>query len=161
MNLRELRCILLTSCCWIAIHLHAQTLQVVNAEGHATTLTAEQIAKLPHVTVSTRDHDTAAQFEGVTLSSVLEVCGVQFGNTIHGPRLAEGVLVGAADGYKVLFALAELDPAFATREIILAEKHDGKSLDAKEGPFRVVAPGDKRLERWARQVVELRVIAVK
>ena len=56
------------------------------------------------------------------------------------PRL----LIEAADGYKVLFALAELDPDFAPREIILADTRDGKPLDAKEGPFRVVVPGDKK-----------------
>jgi hypothetical protein len=70
-------------------------------------------------------------------------------------------MVRAADGYMVVFALAEVDPAFAVREIILADKRDGQPLDAKEGPFRIVAPGHKRPARWARQVVELRVAAVK
>src|SRR5208282_1315454 len=45
----------------------------------------------------------------------------------------KGCLVGAADGYKVVFAHAEIDPAFGVREIILADKRDGKPLDAKEG----------------------------
>jgi hypothetical protein len=71
------------------------------------------------------------------------------------------LLVEAADGYRVVFALAEIDPAFATREIILADKRDGKALDAKEGPLRIVAPGDKRPARWVRQVVTLRLIAPK
>jgi hypothetical protein len=34
-------------------------------------------------------------------------------------------------------------------------------MDAKEGPFRIVAPGDKRAARWVRQVTALRVIAIK
>jgi hypothetical protein len=59
------------------------------------------------------------------------------------------------------FALAELDPAFATREIIFADKRDSKPLGAKEGPFRIVAPGDKRPARWIRQLTELKVVAVK
>ena len=71
------------------------------------------------------------------------------------------LLVEAADGYKAVFALAELDPAFAVRDIILADKRDGKPLGAKEGPFRIVAPGDKRGARWVRQVTALRLIAVK
>jgi len=156
------------ACCWIllfhcffAAHLRAQTLQVVNLEGHSTTFTAEQIAKLPHVTVETQDHDKPVQFEGVMVSSILTSAGIQLGDAIRGPRLAEGVLVVAADGYKVLYALPELDPAFVVREIILADKRDGKSLDAKEGPFRIVAPGNKRPARWARQVVEMRVVSVR
>jgi hypothetical protein len=47
------------------------------------------------------------------------------------------------------------------REIILADKRDGKTLDAKEGPFRIVAPGDKRPARWIRQITALKVITVQ
>jgi hypothetical protein len=75
--------------------------------------------------------------------------------------MTEVLLVEAADGYKVVYALAEIDPAFASREIILADKRDGKPLDAKEGPFRIVAPGDKRPARWARQITTLRVTVAK
>ena len=75
--------------------------------------------------------------------------------------MAEALLVEATDGYKPVFALAEVDPAFAVREIILADKRDGKLLDEKEGPLRIVAPGDKRAARWVRQVNLLRIVAVK
>jgi hypothetical protein len=75
--------------------------------------------------------------------------------------MTEVLVVEAADGYKTVFALAEVDPAFAVREIILADKRDGKALDTKEGPLRIVAPGDKRAARWVRQVTALRIIAVK
>jgi hypothetical protein len=78
---------------------------------------------------------------------------------MRGPRMTEVLLVEAADAYKVVFALAEFDPPFAPR--ILADKRDGKPLDAREGPFRIVAPGDKRPARWARQITTLRVTAVQ
>ena len=139
----------------------AQTLQVVNTDGQSTTFTAAQIANSPHVTVNVRDHDVPAQFEGVPLATLLASAGVQLGDKMRGPRLTEVLMVEAADGYKVVFALAEIDPVFATREIILADKRDGKPLDAKEGPFRIVAPGDKRPARWVRQVTALRILAVK
>jgi hypothetical protein len=139
----------------------AQTLQIINAEGQSTTVTAAQLANLPHVTVSLLDHDKPATFSGVALASVLSAAGMQLGDALRGPRMTEILLVEAADDYKVAFALTEIDPAFATREIILADKRDEKLLDAKEGPLRIVAPGDKRPARWVRQVVTLRVIAVK
>ncbi len=141
--------------------LIAQTLQVVNTDAHATTLAAAQIANAPHVAVEAHDHAGAAHFEGVPLSAVLSLAGVHLGDTLRGPRMAEALLVEASDGYEVVFALAEVDPAFATREIILADKRDGKVLDAKEGPYRIVVPGDSRPARWVRQVTTLRVIAVK
>jgi hypothetical protein len=116
---------------------------------------------LPRSTVKALDHDKPAEFEGVSLASLLSLAGIQLGDKLRGPRMTEVLLVEAADGYKVAFALAEVDPAFAVREIMIADKRDGKPLDAKEGPLRVVAPGDKRPARWVRQVTALRLIAVK
>jgi hypothetical protein len=146
---------------WSVPEALTQTLQIINVEGHSTNVTAAQIESLPHVTLDTHDHDKPARFEGVPMSALLSIAGIQFGDTMRGPRMTEALLVEGADGYKVVFARAELDPAFATREIILANKRDGKPLDAKEGPFRIVAPGDKRPARWIRQVTTLRVIAIK
>ena len=141
--------------------LAAQTLQVIDEAGHSTAVTAAQIARLARVTIEVKYHETPAKFEGVALSVLLSSAGVQLGDKLRGPRLTEALLVEAVDGYKVLFALAELDPAFATREIILADTRDGKPLDAKEGPFRVVAPGDKRPARWIRQVTSMKIVAVR
>lgn len=160
----QLRYRFLCSACGLllfSLGLRAQSIQLVDVEGHSTTLTAAQLAKTPRVTVNVRDHDTPAVFEGVPLATVLSSAGIQLGDKLRGPRLTEALLVEASDGYKVVFALAELDPAFATREIILADTRDGKPLDTKEGPFRIVAPGDKRPARWVRQVTALRILAVK
>ena len=139
----------------------AQTLQITDTEGHSVNFTATQIEKLLHVTVDTAEHDKPAQFRGVPLAALLSMAGIKLGDAMRGPRMAEVLLAEAADGYKVVFALAELDPAFAAREIILADRRDGKPLDAHEGPFRIVAPGDKRPARWIRQVTTLKVIAVR
>ena len=136
-------------------------LTITTADGHPTMLSAAQIAAAAHVTITADDHGAGAKFEGVPLATILTMAGVQLGDSLRGPRLAEVVLATAADGYKVAFALAEADPAFATREIILADKRDGKPLDAKEGPFRIVALGDKRPARWIRQVTELKIVVVK
>jgi hypothetical protein len=143
------------------IGLQAQEVRVVDEQGHSSTVTAERLAKLPHVTLDVTDHGTPAKFEGAPLSAVLSSVGISLSDTLKGQRLSEGLLVEASDGYKVLFALAETDPAFATREIILADKRDGKALDAKEGPFRVVAPGDKRPARWIRQVTIMKLVLVR
>ena len=148
-------------CLVVPAALHAQAIQITSDQGHTTSLNPEQIAKLPHVTVNATDHDTPAQFEGVPMAAVLGAVGITLGDTLRGERLTEVLLIEAADGYKVVFALAEFDPAFAPREIILADKRDGKPLTGKEGPFRIVAPGDKRQARWIRQVTGMKVVVVK
>jgi hypothetical protein len=141
--------------------LLAQSLQVTRADGTSATLTAAQVAALPHVSVNVQDHETPAQFDGVALSAVLRLAGVEVGGKMKGPQLTQALLIEAADGYKVVFALAEIDPDFATREILLADTRDGKPLDDKQGPFRIVAPGDKRPARWIRQVTAIKIVPVK
>jgi hypothetical protein len=154
--------VVLAGCCLLVANgLCAQTLPVTDAAGHTTTLSAAQIASAPHVTVKLLEHDVPAQFEGVPLAAILALAGIQLGEKLRGPRLTEALLVEAADGYKVVFALAELDPEFATREIILADQRNGKPLDAKQGPLRIVVPGDKRPARWVRQVTRLRIVTVQ
>jgi len=106
--------------------LSAQSLQVVDAEGHSNTLSAAQFAERPRVTINVREHDTPVQFEGGPLATLLSSIGIQLGDKLRGPRLTEALLVEASDGYKVVFALAEFDKAFATREIILADKRTAR-----------------------------------
>lgn len=153
--------IFLASFAGVAVSANAQSLTVTNSDGHATTISAAQLASPARVSVSVDDHGTATKFEGVPLSTVLTMAGVQLGDTLRGPRMAEVLLVSASDGYKVAFALAEVDPVFAPREIILADKRDGKPLDARDGPFRIIAPGDKRPARWIRQITDLKITALK
>jgi len=59
-----------------------------------------------------------------------------------------------------MFTLAEIDPLFASTSIIIATSVDGKSLPENNGPFQIIAPGDKKHGRWIRQVqsIELHVL---
>lgn len=139
----------------------AQTLKVINADSQSTTFSAEQLAAMPHVTLEARDHDTPAQFQGIPLATILEKAGVKFDAKQHVPPVSEVLVVEAADGYKAAYAIGEIDPSIASTQIILADKHDGKAIDDKQGPLRVIVPTDKRGARWVRQATTLRVVSVK
>jgi len=91
---------------------------------------------------------------------VLEKAGVGFGETLKGKRLASCLLAEAADGYRVVIALPEMDPAFTDKQVILAFLKDGKILDEKEGPYRIVIPDEKRPARWIRQLITLKIVNV-
>jgi DMSO/TMAO reductase YedYZ molybdopterin-dependent catalytic subunit len=121
-------------------------------------LTQADFAKLPRKTVRAKEHGgKESEFEGVTLADVLSLAGVKFGEHLRGKSLAAYLVVEAADGYKAVFALPELDPAFTDRVVILADKRDGKLLTGSEGPYRVVIPEEKRQARWVRQVIALTI----
>ena len=119
------------------------SLTVVNESGQTKMFTAADLAKLKRVTVKASDHGTATAFEGVGLVDVLTVAGVEFGEKLRGKRLASYLLVEAADKYQVVFALAELDPGFTDKMIILADKRDGKPLPVNAGDWQIVVPGRK------------------
>jgi hypothetical protein len=51
--------------------------------------------------------------------------GTQTGKDLRGKQMALYVLASASDGYRAVFALAELDPAFTDRHILLVDRRDG------------------------------------
>jgi DMSO/TMAO reductase YedYZ molybdopterin-dependent catalytic subunit len=122
-------------------------------------LSAADLAGMPRQTVEARDHDgKLARFTGVTLTEVLKAAGAPLGEKLRGTQLSKFVLVEAADGYRVVFALPELEPAFTDEIVLVADRRDGQPLSAAEGPLRLVVPGEKRQARWVRQVKTLKVL---
>src|SRR5262249_62182964 len=94
-------------------------------------------------------------WDGVPLIEILKSAGAPTGEALRGPALSLYVVVGAADHYRAVFALGELDPSTGNRQAILADRKDGKPLDDKDGPLRVIVPDDKRPARWVRQVIAI------
>lgn len=120
-------------------------------------LTMADLSRLPRRAVRATDHGKEATFEGSLLGDVLRLAGVKFGEELRGKNLQLYLLAGAADGYKAVFALPELDPAFTDRVILLADKRDGKLLAGEEGRLRIVVTDEKRQARWVRQVIILMI----
>jgi|SRR5215472_2002300 len=134
----------------------------VQTDAGKLVLSRSDLEALPHVKVTVSEHSSGSVvFEGVTLKSVLEKAGVTFGESMKGKRLTNCLLVEAADGYRVVIALAELDPAFTDKETLLAFLRDGKPLGEKEGPYRIVIPDEKRMARWVKQAATLKVVDVQ
>ena len=145
----------------IPIVAEAQEISVQNEASTPVKITAAEIAAMPHQKMTVDDHGKSVVMEGVPLRQVLEKAGVTFDKSMHGKSLSRCLLVEAADGYRVVFSLAELDPGFTDRVILLADRADGQPLDSKTGPFRVVVPGEKRMARWVRQVTGLKVVQIQ
>jgi hypothetical protein len=138
-----------------------QQLTVQTEDGKSTVLARADVEALPHTKVTTSVSGSSTTFEGVLLRALLEKAGVGFGETLKGKRLTSCLLVEAPDGYRVVFALPELDPAFTDKQVLLAFLKDGKGLDDKEGPYRIVVPDEKRMARWVRQVTTLKIVGVQ
>lgn len=135
---------------------------VVKVAGEVATplvLDPAALAAMPRRTVRGSAHGVEGEWEGVPLIEILRAAGAPVGDALRGPNLALYVRITAADGYRVVYALAELDPKFRDAAVVLADRRDGKPLDpASEGPFRIVAPAEKRPGRWVRQVIAIDVL---
>ena len=71
------------------------------------------------------------------------------------------IVASAADGYQVLFSLAELDRAMTPNDVIVADTIDGKPLIGSQGALRIVAAGDARPARSVRMLERLEVVRLK
>ena len=121
-----------------------------------------ELKKLPRVETRTTDpHDPGKEiiYSGSPLVEVLKAGGLRLDSDTARIRetVAITVLVEATDGYRAVFALAELDPELTDRVILLVDTKDGQPLPPNEGAVRVIVPGEKRPARWVRQVRALTV----
>jgi hypothetical protein len=138
---------------------YSQQIIVQENSSDPVILSAADIGSLPHTTVKVSGPDGTKVFRGVLVATVLKKANV--GLALKGKRLASCLIVEAADGYRVVIALPELDPEFTDKQILLAGERDGKPLDDKEGPYRIIIPDEKKMARWVRQVKTLKIVGVQ
>ncbi len=130
---------------------------VEGVTGTSVTVSESDLARLPQQTVRTTDHGRPVVFQGVQLSDVLAKVALPAGEKFHATAASYYLAVEARDGYRAVFAWAELDPSFMDKAVYLVTRRDGKRLPENDGPFALVAPGEKRGARWVRQVKLLRI----
>ncbi len=134
----------------------AGALLVVAPDGRSVTLSLAELEHMPSVTVSLlREHERGAStaYAGPLLWAVLDRAGAvgQGGRE----RVHQVVTVTGRDGYTVVLAVAELDPEFEGKSVIVAISADGKPIGA--GELRLVVPGDKRAGRSVRDPTKVAV----
>ena len=115
---------------------------------------------MPRKTLSVvNPHDKKTEvFEGVALEYLLGQAGVPQGEKLRGAAMATYVVAEGTDGYHVIFSLAELDSGMLDSDVIVADTMDGAPLGTNEGPFRLVAPHEKRPARWVRMLKSITVV---
>jgi DMSO/TMAO reductase YedYZ molybdopterin-dependent catalytic subunit len=125
-------------------------------------LTAADLKGMPRKTLHVDNpHSKKTEvYEGVLVEDLLKKAGVPQGEQLRGQAMATYVLVEAADNYRVVFALEEFNSSFQDSEIIVADTMDGAPIPSALGPFRLVAPHEKRPARWVEMVKSITVVRV-
>ena len=147
--------------CLFSMYSHAQEkasgpfIKISGELAKPLSLSAADLAKMKHTTATLKDRDGNEHlYKGVAIQDILELSGVTTGKQLRGENLSKYLLVKCADGYELVFSLAELDSGFTDRVVILADELEGKPLPAGKGPFRLIVPGEKKPARSSFQVVE-------
>jgi hypothetical protein len=119
--------------------------------------TASTLAALPHKTLTVfNEHAKVNQtYSGVELMELLKPLGVP--NKPHGKEFRLYLEAEGADGYVVVYSVAEVTPDVHDSTVIVADAMDGKPL-AGSGSLQLVASGEKRPARWVRSLVAIRVL---
>jgi DMSO/TMAO reductase YedYZ molybdopterin-dependent catalytic subunit len=135
-------------------------LRIGGAVSTPLVLTVADLKKMPRKSISVvNPHDKKKEtYEGVLLEEILHRAGVPQGEQLRGRAMATYVIAEAEDGYRVVFSLAELDSGILESEVIVADTMDSAPLVAQQGPFRLLAPHEKRPARWVRMLKSITVV---
>lgn len=137
----------------------SHVLIVGNLAGETRPISPQEFAALPRVSLQAKapHSDQTATYEGVLLKRVLQEAGVQPtdpSSTSQGlsrPLRSAYLLIEAIDGYQVVFSLPEV-LSEGGGDVLLADRVDGKPLDADAAPYQMVVARSATHERWIRQV---------
>lgn len=139
----------------------ARPLAIVGDVSAPLSIAPHELQALPRTRVEVKEDGRTLTYEGVLVGELLKRAGVPLGAELRGNAVASYVVASASDGYQVVFSLAELDPAFTSNDIIVADTIDGKPLFAYQGPLRIVAPRDARGARSIRMLERIEVVRLR
>jgi hypothetical protein len=133
----------------------AQGVVITQSVDQTQTIDRTVVEQLPaieqQVSFLTGHGNEQATYTGALLWSVLERSEAL--SSDPRTRLRRTVAVTGRDGYMAVLGLAEIDPEFAGKRVILAYRRDGQPLPGDE--LRLVVPGDRRGGRSVRDVVKI------
>lgn len=122
--------------------------------GRLVRLEREALAGLPMAEQAVEFESSHGSFQGrfggTPLVEAIRAAGLLEGMSGR-DRLRQVVRVIGRDGHVATFALAEIDPAFAGRPVLLAWRLNGEALPE----LRLAVPGDRRGGRNVRDVVRV------
>jgi len=128
----------------------------------AVSLKPPDLKALPHRTATVHNAESNADevYSGVSLAALLGNFGGPVGKELHGRAFSNYLIASGSDGDRAIFTLAEVDPSFHAGEVLVADRMNGRPLDAQSGPFKLVVTEDKRPDRSVRKLnyIELKSV---
>jgi hypothetical protein len=135
---------------------HADSL-VLQGPGRQVKLSLGALRAMQQVTIKVMDNHEHVQqtYTGVPLVELMRKVGAPDAAGVKGKALSEYIVAVGADKYQVVLSLAEIEPAFHPGSILVTDMLNGKPLDTKQGPFKLVVEQDHEPARWVHNLVRL------
>jgi hypothetical protein len=129
-----------------------QTVEITQFGGQGHTINPAMVEELPavaeHLLFLTQRGPTQQNYTGALLWSVLDRAQVVSGD--RGVRARRTIVVTGRDGHVAVLALAEIDPDFEGKQVLLAYRQNDKPIG-----LRLVVPGDRYGGRSVSDVVRI------
>jgi len=133
----------------------------ITFQGRNTTLTVEDLFKLPQVTLHVHNaHRNADEtYSGPLLSDVLAKAGLVSTPETQPLILHSSIVATGTDKYFVVYSAAEVEPAFSNGQVILAVMKSGLP-DTEGGFLQLIDSTDAKPARWVHGLANLNVLSL-
>jgi hypothetical protein len=136
----------------------ASTKLTLTIDGKATTLSVAELQAMPQKTVTVHNEHTKMEetYTGVLLGDLLAKYGFPVGIATHRKMVRSYLVAEGTDKYWVLFSVTEVESSEHSGEVIVATSMGGKPL-GDDGQFKLIDNGDKKPQRWVRNLSSITV----
>jgi hypothetical protein len=130
----------------------------LTVDGKATTVTVGELQAMPQKTITVHNEHTKADesYSGVLLGDLLAKYGFPVDKANHRRMLRSYLLAEGTDRYWVLYSVTEIEGSEHDGSVIIATSMGGKPL-GEDGQLKLVDDGDKKPQRWVRNLTAITV----
>jgi len=128
----------------------------------STELKLADLASMPQKTVTVHNEHTKADetYAGVSLGDLLSKYGLPVDQSTHRKMLHSYISAEGTDKYWVLYSLTEIESSEHNADVLIATSMAGKPL-GDDGRLKLVSTGDKKPQRWVRNLAAITVVTVQ
>jgi hypothetical protein len=128
----------------------------LTVDGKVTVFTPAELKAMPQKTVKVHNEHTKMDesYSGVPVGDLLAKAGFVVSQTTHRKMLRSFVTAEGTDKYWVLYSLTEVEGSEHDGDVMVATSMDGKDLGA-DGELKLISTGDKKPQRWVRNLAAI------
>ncbi|MBN1495940.1 MAG: hypothetical protein JXA07_04170 [Spirochaetes bacterium] len=135
----------------------SETITIAGESRH--TLTIDSLKPYRHISTNVKHAGEGRGYHGILEYDGVPLLDLLAENNIR-PAPDSIMVFSAPDGYRSVISYGELSLTRAGRDIIIADKKDGRSIE-EEGKFNLIVPHDLSSDRWVKTLNKIEIIPVR